>query len=181
MRYPPLFLPVLAAGAVVCGCTTVDGDRQAQAARTQTELVNMKRDLARLGERLEAVAAAQQDLYRQIDRLREESQGAAQEADRRLAAMETAVGAARADRASLRREIAADLSSKMAELLRAQGAQGGRRGTPVQSGYEHTVGPGQTLSEIAAEYKVTVDAVVKANNLRDPNAIRVGQTLFIPE
>jgi LysM repeat protein len=48
-------------------------------------------------------------------------------------------------------------------------------------GYEHVVKAGETLSEIAAAYKTTTDAIVKANGLKDANSIRAGQKLFIPE
>jgi LysM repeat protein len=44
----------------------------------------------------------------------------------------------------------------------------------------HVVQPGETLSEIARMYGVTVEAVVEANNLDNPNAIREGQVLLIP-
>ncbi len=39
---------------------------------------------------------------------------------------------------------------------------------------------GDTVSKIARAYGVAVEAIVKANNLRDPDALRVGQTLIIP-
>lgn len=39
---------------------------------------------------------------------------------------------------------------------------------------------GDTLSKIARAYGVAVEAIVKANKLRDPDALRVGQTLIIP-
>ena len=48
-------------------------------------------------------------------------------------------------------------------------------------GYEHVVQPGENLSRIAQAYEVSMAAIVEANNLKDPNALRVGQTLFIPE
>jgi LysM repeat protein len=50
-----------------------------------------------------------------------------------------------------------------------------------QTGYNHTVAAGQTLSLIAREYKTTVDAIMKANNLNKANELRVGMVLFIPE
>ena len=40
-----------------------------------------------------------------------------------------------------------------------------------------TVGPGDTLGEIAARHGTTASALAAANGLRDPNLIRVGQTL----
>jgi len=40
---------------------------------------------------------------------------------------------------------------------------------------------GDTLSKIAARHNTTVDALVKANKLKDPNKISAGQTLKIPD
>ncbi|WP_270754279.1 LysM peptidoglycan-binding domain-containing protein [Ligilactobacillus ruminis] len=39
---------------------------------------------------------------------------------------------------------------------------------------------GDTVSELAEQYGTTTDAIVQANNLRDPNFILVGQNLVIP-
>jgi putative chitinase len=39
---------------------------------------------------------------------------------------------------------------------------------------------GETLGLIAAQYGTTVDAIVRANGLSDPNYIYVGQQLTIP-
>lgn len=44
----------------------------------------------------------------------------------------------------------------------------------------HVVQAGETLSEIAHLYGVTVDAIVQTNGLDNPNAISVGQALVIP-
>ncbi|MBV9121503.1 MAG: LysM peptidoglycan-binding domain-containing protein [Chloroflexi bacterium] len=59
--------------------------------------------------------------------------------------------------------------------------------TPVQaaptataSGNSYTVKSGDTLSGIAGANNTTVDAIVKANNMDDPNKLQVGQKLIIP-
>jgi len=58
--------------------------------------------------------------------------------------------------------------------------------TPVpanlQSGSKvpYAVQPGDTLAGIASKFNSTTDAIVTANNLKDPNAIQVGQQLQIP-
>lgn len=44
----------------------------------------------------------------------------------------------------------------------------------------HVVQAGETLSEIASMYGVTVEEMVQANGLDNPNAISVGQALVIP-
>lgn len=44
----------------------------------------------------------------------------------------------------------------------------------------HTVAAGETLYVIALDYGVTVEAIVAANGLEDPNRLQVGQELLIP-
>ena len=45
----------------------------------------------------------------------------------------------------------------------------------------HTVKKGETLSKIAVFYGTTVAELVSANGIKNPNLIRVGQVLNIPE
>lgn len=47
-------------------------------------------------------------------------------------------------------------------------------------GERHIVQSGESLSEIAAQYGVSVEAILAANSLDDPNTIVVGQELLIP-
>lgn len=47
-------------------------------------------------------------------------------------------------------------------------------------GERHTVQSGESLSMIAAQYGVAVEAILAANSLDDPNTIVVGQELLIP-
>jgi len=44
----------------------------------------------------------------------------------------------------------------------------------------HTVQSGDTLSRIADDYNVTIDAIIGANNLPDPNNLQIGQDLIVP-
>jgi LysM repeat protein len=52
--------------------------------------------------------------------------------------------------------------------------------SPTSSGITYTVKEGDTLGAIAATYGTTVEAIVKANNLADPNVLSIGQVLIIP-
>jgi LysM repeat protein len=49
--------------------------------------------------------------------------------------------------------------------------------TPTRT---YTVAPGDTLSEIAARFGTTVEAIMRANGLSDPDRISAGQELTIP-
>lgn len=53
------------------------------------------------------------------------------------------------------------------------------RPTPTAAAL-YTVQSGDTLSAIAERYNTTVDELVAANGLTDPNALQPGQTLLIP-
>lgn len=65
----------------------------------------------------------------------------------------------------------------LALLLAGFSGQTARAQEPVGS---YVVAPGDTLGAIAARFGVTVDALVAANNITDPNLVRVGQVLVVP-
>jgi len=48
------------------------------------------------------------------------------------------------------------------------------------SGKAYTVQPSDTLWKIAQAYNITLNALLAANNIADPNTIDVGQSIFIP-
>lgn len=52
--------------------------------------------------------------------------------------------------------------------------------TPTPEALVYLVEPGDTLWDIALEYGVTVEALIVANGLQDPDSLAVGQRLFIP-
>jgi LysM repeat protein len=51
---------------------------------------------------------------------------------------------------------------------------------PVYAGTTYVVKPGDSLSKIAVQFGVSVQAIAAANGLANPNLIVVGQTLIIP-
>jgi LysM repeat protein len=48
-------------------------------------------------------------------------------------------------------------------------------------GVRHTVASGESLSQIAQTYGVTIEQIMAVNGLDDPNTIVVGQELVIPQ
>lgn len=52
--------------------------------------------------------------------------------------------------------------------------------TPTPTQVVYVIKPGDSLSGIAAKYGLTVDELAKANDISDPNVIRVDQQLVIP-
>ncbi len=58
--------------------------------------------------------------------------------------------------------------------------EGGEMATAVTT-ISHTVQHGDTILNLARRYNVTVEAIVAANNISNPNHIEVGTTLLIPQ
>jgi LysM repeat protein len=52
---------------------------------------------------------------------------------------------------------------------------------PTAAPIKYTVQPGDTLYGIALTFGVTVDDIVRANNIADPNSLSEGQVLTIPQ
>ncbi|MBN2190059.1 MAG: LysM peptidoglycan-binding domain-containing protein [Candidatus Aureabacteria bacterium] len=53
--------------------------------------------------------------------------------------------------------------------------------SPEASGDIHTVKSGETLSAIAKSYGITIVSLMEANNIDDPNMIKIGDRLIIPK
>ena len=51
---------------------------------------------------------------------------------------------------------------------------------PPQTGNNHVVAKGETLTSIAKMYKVSVDELQKANHIEDGRKLQAGQTITIP-
>lgn len=54
-------------------------------------------------------------------------------------------------------------------------------GEEPYQGETHIVAKGDTLSKIALKYVVSIDDIAKLNNISNPNMIRIGETIKIPQ
>lgn len=171
----------LMAGALMTGgCVTLVD--QASMARQQADWDSMCGEIQRMNERINGLQLEQQALAREIEALRRApredlaTRNRLDTLERQLQALDTA-------RESDRREVVAELSRKVAAIVggASGGGSSGRGGSSsAETGYEHVVKSGETLSAIAAAYKVSISAVKRANNLSS-DTVRVGQKLFIPQ
>lgn len=98
-----------------------------------------------------------------------------------LAALRADFNALKAEQGKLRGEIVSDLTGKIKTIADKQRAAIEQQQAAQKTGYTHVVESGQTLSAIAQAYKVNVKSIMKANKIKDPTRIRVGQELFIPD
>ena len=181
-------LGMLAALALAGGCMTP----------TDPEYVSRMQDIdvmhervQKLQDRIQAVELEQQDLHREMTALKQSLGSASQPTQARLETLEKRVVALDAAREQDRKAIIDELSHKVSALM-SSAASGGssssgrsRRGAGggggSDTGYEHVVQSGDTLSAIAKAYGVSQSAILSANNMKSSSMLRVGQNLFIPK
>jgi nucleoid-associated protein YgaU len=186
-------------GLAGTGCATYPGEyplfgggnHEAEASAREDMLI-LQQDIRKLQGRLETVEMQNEQLFRnqdaggggaaQIRQLQEDlrtQQQSIEQIERHLAQMEAA-------RQRENKEMVDRLTEKISAIMQKSGGSSSSRGSPrtpsrATSGYEHTVEAGQTLSEIASAYGVTVKAILEANGLQDANRVRSGMVLFIPK
>ncbi len=170
---------VLAAMTVTTGCETLGGrSRQDAAMRRRTDMANLKATVSRLERQVEGLESGREVVFQQLDDIRKLLEEERRRTDERLARIDLTLNGESAAREQLRKSIISDLSNKISAIV-ARSTPAPRRSSG--SGYEHIVKAGQTLSEIAAEYGVKTTVIVRENSLKNPNDIKVGQKLFIPD
>lgn len=117
---------------------------------------------AELARGIEAVRTGQQQLGIELEgKIRSTDTARKSDRDDLLRRLEIVLDEVTKENARLTEEL---------DAVKAATAEGGA----------HTVSRGETLASIAAKYGVTVSALLAANNIADPNLIKVGQKLVIP-
>jgi LysM repeat protein len=160
---------------------TLSPSSQAYAQQAQL-LREVQYSIQALSERIGALEQQNSALASRIATL--ERGGSAATKDE-LAALRADLNVVKNDQGKLRDEIVSELSTKIktiADKQRAEIAAAEKAAKAAQkSGYTHVVEAGQTISAIAQAYKVSASSILKANRIKDPTKIRVGQELFIPD
>ncbi len=64
--------------------------------------------------------------------------------------------------------------------LQQQAQNQGSESSPALTGKPHIVTGGETLSSISRQYKIGLDRLISENKILDPNALQIGQEIFIP-
>lgn len=166
---------------VACsGCETLIGQQsRLTETRINSQVANLNVEIQRLDQRVAGLEADREILHTQVAELQREWSTSESRRNAELAAIDAQLKAQTQEQLQVRRDLADELSGKIATIMKSQAVSS--KATRTQAGYEHVVKAGQTLSEIAREYKVSSEAIVKANNMKNPNDLRVGQKLFIPE
>jgi lysostaphin len=149
-----------------------------------------------LDEKVKRLTAEVEDLQFRQERMQQELQkiqsdlqetrraagGGVSEKD--LQALEARVQALDAARQKDKQVIIDQLAKELASLGPSKTGQkvGNSSAAPatVVEGKEHIVAKGESLTSIAKAYGVSVDDLKKANNINNPNDIKVGQKLIVP-
>ena len=183
-------LPLAAALLAAPGCTTlVDSDDDVPLA-TRAEVDYLRGEIRRLNDRQSASESEfgrfQGDVMSaQAGQSAYASAAQVQSLQNQLEDLQRQIRALDAARVQDKKEIYDDISKKIATILKtsapARPTATARPRSASQTGIEHVVQPGESLSKIAAAYGVKMNVLVEENGLSDPSNIRVGQKLFIPD
>lgn len=170
--------------AVVAACALLKNTGFAQQTVAQ-QLGILDEKLNRLKADVEALQFNQEKMQKQIEELQGQvinlRQTGAGASATDLQALENRIKAV--DEASQRRDQALidQVAKELAGLSSPRGGAGAGTRAPTGGAAEHIVQKGETLAEIAKQYGVSVADIAKANNLANPNEIKVGQKLTIPK
>lgn len=156
---------------------------------SQADVGYLREELRRLNDRLDATenqfGHLQGDLAsRQATQPAYATTAQVQSLQTQLERLQVQIRALDAARGQDKKEIYNDISKKIATIAQRleSSASASSQAVRATSGWEHVVKSGETLSQIAAAYKVKMADIVKANNLKSIDApIFVGQKLFIPD
>jgi LysM repeat protein len=132
----------------------------------QGELRGLQQTNQVLAQENEALKQENQTLTRQVQTLRQENQALAdkaQELEEEVADLEKT----------------ADTQKRAAVEKKTPGAQPGAGGETAR-GFYHRVKRGETLYQIGRTYGVSYRDLARANNIRNPSQIKVGQQILIP-
>ena len=160
------------------GCETLSGQQRRQReVRLNSDIANLKASVSRLEQRLTGIEEGREDVYAQISGAQEHRAKSEAQHRAEIEALESQLAAQRAAQEKMRKDLVTDLSKKMETIIKSQTASS-YSGVP---GVIHTVQSGQTLSAIAAAYGIKSKSIIKANRLKNPNNLKVGQKLLIPD
>jgi nucleoid-associated protein YgaU len=187
LRWILLSAPCAVLLAGTSGCVTFSNDAEQMQAREDMLIVQDK--MQKLDGRIEGLELEVERLRHDVDAARS-GPSPVQPLQARLDDLETRIRAVDAARERDKQEIVDKLSTKITQIVsssKSSGASAKKQGSKKSSssgsqmGYEHEVQAGETLSAIAAAYGVSSKVILDNNDIKDPNRLRVGQKLFIPE
>ncbi len=183
----------------LCGCTSLNIARQEDVAQVRS---SVSEELIDVDDKINEVHGRIDELEQQLDRLaRVQDQQASElgavvkdtraqlqnDSKTRLAALSSKLNKLENQQSRNRQElnkklnvVLEEVTSENRELRQQIRTLSKSMAAPNDEGY-YVISKGDTLSGIAAMFGVTSQEIIEANGLSDPNKIRVGQKLYIPQ
>ena len=159
-------------------CETLSGQQKRQKEmRLHNDITNLKASVERLEQRLDGIEAGREDVYEQISDSQASRERSATQHATEIEALNSKLIAQKKAQALREKQMVSNLSKTMAGIIEKSAATSGGS----VSGVEHPVQAGETLSEIAAAYGVKTKAIIKANRMKNPDDLKIGQLLIIPD
>ena len=186
----------VAAGAAIMSASSLAQDD----ARSAYQMRQAVQEVQRLSSQFDQMQNGMESISARMNRLERSNSSGDVKAE--IGAIRAELNELKRRQESMRGEIVAEISKKMAELIAknrpappppptpsARGGKSSRASTapqpdaaptgPTGPYFEHVVEPGETLSYIAKECNTTVHKIKLYSNLKSDN-LRVGQKLLIP-
>lgn len=178
-RVLPAMLVVLS--PLLAGCAALEEKRKAEQ-MDRNEVRNLRIEADALKNSVKGLEAANVKLVSDMDVLKTDTAKEAAEVRNQLVQLERTVKAMQAAAEEDKKEFEERVVKTIHEIMNKQyqSSSRGKTSAAAGGGNEHVVEAGETLSQIARTYGVTVEAIMKANNLSDAK-IRTGQKLVIPK
>ncbi|MDR0993514.1 MAG: LysM peptidoglycan-binding domain-containing protein [Verrucomicrobiota bacterium] len=169
------------------GCITTQ-EPSGPPAASQAEVVYLREEMRRLNDRLNASEAELGHVQRNVLAAQSAQPSLAttaqvQSMQAQLDSLQQQIRSVDAARAKDKKDIYDDITRKVTTLVKSSTPTPPRPAarSSSQSGYEHVVQSGESLSKIAAAYGVKMSVIMTENKLKNADNIFVGQKLFIPD
>lgn len=183
--------------ALLAGCETLGWrDSATEEARRREDLLSVYERIQKLEGRIEGMELEIERMSDSLARFRDnqtrDTSAQLQRLQARLDELDARIARVDAARERDKQELIDRLSAKISEIMARSAPASARSGSAASpqkksvqkatlAGYEHEVRSGETLSAIAAAYGVSMKTILEHNDIKDPDRLRVGQKLFIPE
>ena len=166
------------------GCTTPPDDPRF--GQLQHGNLTLNQEIENIKGNLRAIEGDQGELNGSINSLGRNDQALEaniKELSERINALDRRITELDQARQQDKKEIINKLTAQIATMVQKIEASNASSAASNYSGYGsvHVVKRGQTLSAISQAYGVKMNVLMKVNNLKNPNALREGQELIIPE
>lgn len=178
MKYKLINLSILYLSLfAVTGCVTTSSEQANREMRMISQIRNINAELNRVKGEVNGLVSGREEIYRKIELLQASIDRTSQSLDGEIKELSQGLQATSASREQMKQEIINKMSKNVESLIKTQVTAN----NSSQRGIEHIVAPGNTLSTIASAYGVSSKAIIKANNIKNPDRLKIGQVLFIPE